>query len=272
MKFSSTNQALLLCGGLGTRLKPLTDNIPKCLVPIKGIPLLELWLEMLTRNGFSKIIVNTHHHRAMVSDYIKQSPWCNLVTLADEAELLGTGGTLKENASAFNHEQPILLAHGDNLTKFNIQGFLQAHKTRPAQAAMTMLSFVTDVPQSCGILECDENNLVQRFHEKKPNPPGNIANAAVYLLSKEVLETVTAFEGKFIDFSTQVIPQYIGRILSYLNDEYHRDIGTLTSWNLAQKEFPPQALPPKRHEKFSEYFSKSWPTDFDQFYKRLLVR
>jgi mannose-1-phosphate guanylyltransferase len=104
---------------------------------------------------------------------------------------------------------------------------------------MTMLAFRTDDPRSCGILECDEQNLVRGFHEKAEHPPGNLANAAVYILEPEVVEFLIGLNKSFIDFSTEVIPHFAGRILAVETQGYHRDIGTPESLRLAEREFVP---------------------------------
>src|ERR1700674_1800341 len=90
-------KALLVAAGIGSRLRPLTDVVPKCLIPINGRPLLGLWLEMLQEAGFDEVVVNLHHHADLVREYVWRSPYARLVTLVHEPELLGTGGTLLAN-------------------------------------------------------------------------------------------------------------------------------------------------------------------------------
>src|SRR3954469_6131285 len=89
-------KALLAAAGTGTRLRPLTDVLPKCLMPINGRPLLGIWLAMLSAAGASKIIVNLHHHAELVRDYVARSPYAHLVTLAHEETLFGTAGTVMQ--------------------------------------------------------------------------------------------------------------------------------------------------------------------------------
>ena len=96
-------KALLLAGGTGTRLQPLTKFIPKCLAPIRGRPLLDYWIAALVESGINEILINTHYLSHLVEFYVKNSSWKNNVTLINEATLLGTGGTISEN-------HPIILA------------------------------------------------------------------------------------------------------------------------------------------------------------------
>ena len=224
-------KAILLAAGLGTRLRPITDTIPKCLVLINGRPLLDIWLENLTKAGVGPFLINTFYLADKVEAYIKTSKYKDYVTLVRESELLGTAGTLRANYKFLDDEDGMLI-HADNycLTDFNI--FLKLHAQRPPQCVMSMMSFYTDTPESCGIIEVDNNNIVTGFYEKMVNPPGNLANGAVYILSKEFIQLVV--KAKYNDFSTQVIPNFIGRIFNYENKGVHIDIGNPIAYKRAQ--------------------------------------
>lgn len=228
-------RALLLAAGLGTRLRPLTNTIPKCLVPIGGKPLLDYWLELLFCSGqIERVLINTHYFASKVEEHIVTSPWRNRIDTVFEEELLGTGGTVLANQEYFG-AQPYVVAHADNLTEFDLPLFLAAHRNRPICAAMTMLGFRTDDPQSCGILELDAQNIVTGFHEKVERPPSNLANAAIYIFEQEVTRFIVALGRPVIDLSTEVIPHFIGRIYAVETKEYHRDIGSPES--LAKADF-----------------------------------
>jgi mannose-1-phosphate guanylyltransferase len=230
-------RALLLAAGLGTRLRPLTYHLPKCLIPIHGRPLLDYWLELLVSNGIVEILVNTHYFSELVSTYVERSTWAKNVNLVFEESLLGTGGTILANRDFFCNEL-LLVAHADNLTVFDPAAFLNAHENRPAGTEISMMVFETPVPESCGIVELDPQGMVQAFHEKVKSPPGNLANAAVYILEPSVMEFMHGLGKNVIDLSTEVIPHFIGRISTFRNTRYHRDIGTVQSWTEAQRDFP----------------------------------
>jgi mannose-1-phosphate guanylyltransferase len=100
-----------------------------------------------------------------------------------------------------------------------------------------MMTFSTDAPESCGILELDQQGIVCNMHEKVKTPPGNLANGAVYILEPEVVNAISSLQQDTIDLSTDVIPQYFGKIATFHNDEFHRDIGTLSSMQRAEQEF-----------------------------------
>src|SRR5688572_30374554 len=105
-------RALLLAGGLGTRLRPLTDRIPKCLVPIHGKPLLEYWLDLLFQGGVETALVNTHYLPEPVRAFVEASHWRDRITLVHEDVLLGTGGTVLRNREFFGGEA-FIVAHAD---------------------------------------------------------------------------------------------------------------------------------------------------------------
>lgn len=229
-------KAVLLAAGLGTRLRPLTNFLPKCLVPVRGRPLLEYWLRLLFEARVARVLINTHHRADLVSAYVAGSPWSDRIALSHEPTLLGTGGTLLANAP-FLQEGPFLVAHADNLTSFDLEAFVAAHHARPEGTVITMMTFTTEVPQSCGIVTTDDRGVVSAFFEKTRNPPGNRANAAVYVLQPEVLEFIRGLNKTFVDLSLDVLPEFVGRMSTWHNSTYHRDIGTLESLAAGNREF-----------------------------------
>ncbi len=229
--------ALLLAAGVGSRLRPLTDVLPKCLMPVCGRPLLGIWLDMLAAADVAPIVVNTHHHAALVQAYLARSPHVARIVVAHEPELLGTGGTLAANHAALG-DDAVLLAHADNLSAFDVRAFVAAFRARPAASWLTMMTFDTDTPQSCGIVETDAQGLVLGFHEKVANPPGTRANAAVYMVGAALRAMVRDGGASTADFSTGVLPRLLGRMDAFHNQTYHRDIGTPASLFRAQIEYP----------------------------------
>lgn len=231
-------RALLLAAGMGERLRPITDTIPKCLVPIHGKPLLEIWLEHLfdQNDMIDRVLINTHYLSEQVEKFVASSRWADRVELVYEAELLGTAGTLAAN-SAFFEGTTAFVAHADNLTDFDLSGFQEAHLSRPDGQEITMLAFETDMPKTCGILECDAENRVIGFHEKVENPPGNLANAAVYILEPSVLAFVETLDKNPADLSLDVMPHFLGRIGAFKTEGFHRDIGSVESLERAHQEY-----------------------------------
>jgi mannose-1-phosphate guanylyltransferase len=229
-------RALLLAAGTGSRLRPITNTMPKCLVPVHGRPLLDYWLDLVFEGGVERALLNTHWLTEQVRAHVAASSWHSRIDLVFEDELLGTGGTVLANRDWFG-ARAFLVAHADNLTDFDVAGLIAAHRNRPTGCVMTMLAFRTDDPGSCGILELDRQNRAVAFHEKVKNPPGNLANGAVYIFEPSVIDDIAELGKTVVDLSTEVIPIYLGRILCVETDGYHRDIGNPESLRLAQSEF-----------------------------------
>jgi len=230
-------RALLLAAGLGTRLRPLTNTVPKCMVEINGRPLLDYWLELLSRGGIDEVLVNLHYLPESMQAWLDASKYTIRISTVMEAQLLGTAGTLLRNRGFFQ-DAPVMLVHADNLSMFDVRAFVGRFEQRSSNIAITMMTFNTDQPSNCGIVELDTDGVVQAFHEKVENPPGNLANGAVYILAPEVIDYVASLGKEVVDFSTEVLPHYMGRINTFLNSTYHRDIGNLDSLALAQDEYP----------------------------------
>jgi mannose-1-phosphate guanylyltransferase len=236
--------ALLLAAGIGSRLRPITDTVPKCMVPIAGRPLLSYWLDlMLGTAAAERVMINTHHLSRQVEIFCEAHEHAKRITLLHESKLLGTGGTLIKHSKNLMGKD-LLIAHADNLTLFNPSDFLARHRKRPNRCLLTMMTFETDSPQSCGIVELDGDEVVQAFYEKVSNPPSLLANAAIFILSPEGLKLICSLfpampeDGETLDISLHVIPQLLGRIYTFHNSIYHRDIGDPDSLAAAEVEFP----------------------------------
>ncbi len=232
----AVKRAVLLAGGLGTRLRPITENTPKCLVPIHGKPLLDYWLELLFDGGLERVLINTHWLPEPVGAHVRASPYASRIELVHEPELRGTGGTILANRKFFG-DRPFLVAHSDNLTDFDLSAFVAAHVNRPAGVDVTMLTFRSDDPQSCGILELNSQSIVTAFHEKVEDPPGDLANGAVYIFEPSVVAFMEGLGKPVVDLSGEVLPHYLNKILAVKTDGYHRDIGSVESLRRAEVEF-----------------------------------
>jgi mannose-1-phosphate guanylyltransferase len=225
-------RAILLAAGYGSRLQPLTTKIPKCLVPIKGKPLLQIWLERLTEAGIGPFLINTHYLADHVVAFVDFHRFQDQVTLVHEPELLGTAGTLITNSGFFQGADGLLI-HADNYCLADFRAFMEAHRQRPSDCVMTMMTFRSDTPSSCGIVELDERGVVVGFHEKVASPPGNLANGAVYLLSAALLGRMGEDLHTAKDFSTEVLHRFVGQIYAYETSEVFLDVGTPENYRKA---------------------------------------
>lgn len=230
---------LLLSAGQGKRLRPLTLTTPKALVEINGRPLLDIWLERLFDHDLcSAVIINAFHLSDQIKEFIDQHHYKNRVHFVKENQLYNTAGSVKQHHAYYENEESIILAHGDNLSYFDLKDFISYHQQH--DYPITMMSFKTDDPANCGILDID-NDIVINMYEKQQNINSNIANAAIYIIRREVIDYIVQHDNDLLDFSCDVLPIFMKRIAHYPNIFYHRDIGNKKSLDLAQTEWIPYA-------------------------------
>lgn len=231
-------KAFLLAGGFGTRLKPLTDTIPKCLVPIDGKPLLAYWLEQLVEHGCHDILINTHYLHESVEAFIEASPYKRYVTLVYEPELLGTLGSIRKYRDFFD-DKANLIAHADNFCITDWPEFKAAFSQRPEPCNLTMMLFKTPTPWSCGIVKTDAKGVLTDYIEKPqtakvtPEQFGNLANAAVVIADPSAIEAMCAMPKRYDDLCRDYLPLQQSRANTFLNEGIHIDIGTPETYAMA---------------------------------------
>jgi mannose-1-phosphate guanylyltransferase len=217
-------KALLLAAGLGTRLRPLTDRVPKCLVPIAGRPLLDYWLMALADAGVRQVMINTHHLRSQVGDHIARvnARGGQRITEAFEPRLLGSAGTVTRNRALADDCDELLLVYADNFSDVDLRAMVAYHRSHGDP--VTMLLFRASDPRACGIVELDGGKRVIDFTEKPEHPKSNLANAGVYVISAEAFREMADANGS--DLGRDVLGRFVGRMRGWVNDGYHIDIGT----------------------------------------------
>jgi len=229
-----TAKALLLAAGRGTRLKPITIDIPKCLVQISGRPLLDYWLDLLGDAAIQDILINTHSHPDQVRSYISEVNKREAMVLREshEPELLGSAGTVTANPDFADDADAIIIIYADNLSAVSLEAMLHYHRSH--DDPFTMMLFHASDPRTCGIASLEKDNHIVSFVEKPEHPESNLANAGVYILDREAYREVAAMEA--FDFGYDVIPRFVGRMRGWVWDGYHRDIGTPQAYEQAQKD------------------------------------
>lgn len=218
--------AVLLAAGYGSRLRPLTNTTPKCLVPINGVPLLKIWLNDLNNAGVKRIIVNSHYLNVQVQSFLGAYENRSIVDLVYEPELLGSVGTVLANRKKI--EGNFLLAHADNFSIFDFHKFVDKFNERGDDQFGVMMTFKSDNPSSCGIVQVDRDGVLRGYSEKPSNPISNLANAAVFIFDNRAIDFIASIPRAY-DICSDILPKLIGRITTYQNEVYHRDIGTLDS-------------------------------------------
>ncbi len=233
-----TFKALLLAAGLGTRLKPLTNNIPKCLVRVGNEPILGIWLKNLSKAGCESVLINTHYLSNQVEDYLRRKNFGDMkIIISYEPKLLGTAGTLIKNSNFFIGGNSMFI-HADNYTNTNLKEFMHYHvkTTVSKKKLLTMMTFKTDNPRSCGIVKVNKEGIVEKFYEKEQGEHGDIANAAIYCFDDNLLKYLLSKNKKYYDFSKDIIPNILGEIQTYHINSPLIDIGTLESLKKARNQ------------------------------------
>lgn len=216
-------KAFLLAGGHGERLRPFTDRMPKCLVPINGVPLLRLWLDLCAQSGIDSVLLNVNRHGAAVEEFLQREDLRIDVRVVHEQTPVGNAGTVLAHRDFVRQEENFFVLYSDNLTDANLLALVRFHQTH--DGVVTMGLFRTPSPTGGGIVELDENGRVRSFIEKPERPVGNLANAGIYVCRPSVFEAIPT--GLAVtDFSRNVFPALDGRIFAQLVDGYLQDIGT----------------------------------------------
>lgn len=227
-------KAFILAAGHGTRLRPITNNIPKCLVPIRGMPMLEIWLEICFRAGIDEVFLNLHAHADVARSAVNRFKHGPKVVLSEEQTLLGSAGTLRENRDWVSEEEQFWVFYGDVLTNLDLQKMLAFHEARPLSATIGVYR-VSD-PWRCGIVEFDEDHRVLDFTEKPDSPKGNWAFSGVMIGTAELLDAIP--EDLPCDLGFHVLPRLVGQMRAYPISEYLLDIGTMKNYQEAQAQWP----------------------------------
>jgi mannose-1-phosphate guanylyltransferase len=227
-------KAFLLAAGHGTRLRPFTDRIPKCLLPIQGVPLLEIWLNNCRLAGITDVLVNAHAHAGVVREFAGKQKTGVRMRIVEEPELLGSAGTLAQNREFIAGESFFFVLYADVLTNVDISKMLAFHKLKRLAATLGICQ-VPD-PSRCGIVTLDENAVVRKFVEKPLRPSGNWAFAGVMVAGPELLNHLPRQRPADIGFD--VLPKMVGKMAGYAISEYLLDIGTISNHQHAQQSWP----------------------------------
>jgi NDP-sugar pyrophosphorylase family protein len=199
-------KAMVLAAGLGTRLRPLTEDKPKCLVPLAGRPLIGWTLEWLRRAGVTECVINLHYLPEKVQRFVGDGSGYGLrVTYSYEPELLGTAGAVNKVASFF--DTPFYVIYSDNFSQWDIRK-LKFEYERSNSIGTVAVHWREDVTQS-GMIELDKNDRVIRIVEK-PKPidvVSHYVNAGFYYLNPRVFNYIP--EGKPCDFAFNVFPEML---------------------------------------------------------------
>jgi len=226
-------KGFLLAAGNGTRLRPLTNTIPKCLVPICGAPLLGIWLAWCAKYGVDRVLINTHSHSERVREFLAAYHGPVEVTMTTEAELLGSAGTLFVNRAFVAGEQEFAVLYADILTNCRFNEMLEFHRLR--RAPITVGTYRVLNPTQCGIFVTDKTGRVVEFTEKPKFPKSDIAFSGVLVGGPALLDGVPARTPA--DIGIDVLPNLVEKMFAFPIASYVLDIGTIEKYEQAQREW-----------------------------------
>lgn len=227
-------KAFLLAAGQGTRLRPITDTIPKCLVPICGTPMLRIWMDICRNAGIDEVMVNLHTHANSVRNWLKANGNGLRVRLAEEPTLLGSAGTLLANRDWVASDSSFWILYADVLTTTSLSRMRDVHLVH--RPAATLGLYQVSDPTRCGIVSFDDNMIVREFEEKPAHPKSKWAFSGLMIGTPELLNHIPP---RFpVDLGFDVLPRLVGQMLAYPISDYLLDIGTLDNYRQAQNSWP----------------------------------
>jgi NDP-sugar pyrophosphorylase family protein len=244
-------RALILAAGLGTRLRPLTDNLPKPLIPLANIPLLDYHLDYLQANGISEVAINLHYLPHMIRRHLgDKSQWGLKLAYSHEPELLGTGGGIKQMAGLLPRDT-LLVLNSDMLTDISLEELFNFHKQKRALATMMLDPFQTQVDQR-GVGIDAQHRIHQIAGRPQAAPPGlrQLMFAGIHIIEPELLNYIP--DGKACCINADIYPQLIRQgepVYGYLMPKgrwWH--VGTAESYLMAHQAILSGKLPFKSRQ------------------------
>jgi len=237
-------KAMILAAGLGMRLKPYTDTMPKALVKLNGRPLLERLILRLKQYSFNELIINTHHYAEQIHSFLKGRNFFDIrIEISHEADLLDTGGGLKQASWFFDDGRPFLLHNADVLTDLDYHKMIDQHRHKKSLASLAVRKRKTtryflfdDNQQLCGWENLTENkkNIVQGSGDNL----SRFSFMGIHVLSPEIFDFIS-MDGKF-----SIIPAYLElasqqkNITAFPADQYRwLDLGRKENLIEAESEF-----------------------------------
>lgn len=234
--------AMILAAGKGTRLHPLTETLPKPMVPVAGAPVLEHTVRWLAAHGVRRVAVNLHHLPERIRGHFGDGGRLGVdMVYSEEPELLGTAGGVKKIEEFF--DDPFLVVYGDVLTDLDLAGLVAFHGAHQGTPHATLALDQRPDAAQAGVVEMDAANRISRFVEKPR--PGQISspwvNSGVMVLDRPLLGAIPG--GRFCDFGREILPQWLAAGVPLYGwglpaGTFLIDVGTPENLARAEREWP----------------------------------
>lgn len=229
-------KAMIMAAGVGSRLMPLTVEVPKPMIPMANRPLMESIVNLLKEHQFNEVIANLHYHSQTISDYFGNGRAFGLsMQYSLEEELKGTAGGVK-NCEWFLDE-PFVIVSGDALTDIDLTALLKEHRSNGALATIAMKK--VDNVEQFGVVVHNDGGKISKFQEKPKQEEAlsNMANTGIYIFEPEIFKYIPARQ--FYDFGKQVFPHLVKIGAPFYGtpiEDYWCDIGNLDTYRQAHQD------------------------------------
>lgn len=229
-------KAMIMAAGVGSRLDPLTQKIPKPMIPIANRPIMELLLEHLHNFGITHVIANTHHLAESIHEKFDNYNMGIDLNYIHEDKLSGTAGGVKKCEYFFANEKTFVVISGDALTDVNIKELVNKHKETGAIATMALKKIPKSEVNHFGVVVIDANEKIIGFQEKPTieEAKSNLVNTGIYVFETEIFKYIP--ENTFFDFAKNVFPVLMANnepLYAHIIEEYWSDIGTFNQYKQA---------------------------------------
>lgn len=230
--------AVVMAGGEGSRLRPLTVGRPKPMVPVVNKPVMQHILELLKRHGYTDVVVTLQYMADYIQDYFGNGqPYGVKLQYAVEEAPLGTAGSVRNASAYLDNKSPILVISGDALTDFDLPRIVEWHRQRKALA--TMVLYRVPNPLEYGVIVTDDEDRVTRLHEKPSwgEVVSDTVNTGIYVFDPAILDMIEP--GHSVDWSKDIFPQLLEKgasLYGYVAEGYWCDIGNLTEYRRASAD------------------------------------
>jgi len=223
------SKAMIMAAGVGSRLDPLTQDVPKPLVPIANRPVMDILLEKLVSISVKDVIANTHYKAEKIIERYKHNDMGINFNYIDEKELAGTAGGVKKCQFFFDEGEDFLVLSADGLSNANIKTGIEAHKKSGTIATMGIKKIALEEIPHFGVVVTDDEGFVKEFQEKPKikDAKSDFINTGIYIFNYKIFDYIPA--DIFYDFAKNVFPDFLSKgikINTFMVDEYWSDVGT----------------------------------------------
>lgn len=235
------SKAMIMAAGMGSRLMPITKDLPKPLVEINGVPVMDTIMKLLEKYSIKEVIANTHYLGEKIANkYTKNNPTSISFQSIHEEELSGTAGGVKKCEFFLKDQDNFLVISGDCLTNINLAKMHQKHIASNALITMAVFEVPMEKVEHFGVVVLNDDETIQYFQEKPPvaEAKSNLINTGIYMFKKEIFNYIPA--DTFYDFARDVFPQIMNEnipIHTYKMEGYWHDIGTLEEYYKVNESF-----------------------------------